>query len=274
MEINMLPMNRIETVVVLHLESSGRFLLGKRKNPFGQGHWSAFGGKVDYGERVLEALVREMKEELNLDLNQDFQGKKLLTRVKRLSDQQLMPNTNLGKHQIIWNYYLELPIGVNISNAEPDKCETLGWFDWSDLPEPIMPALKELKVYSPEVFPLGNLGGISVAEEAEVQDTQIVPVGYRVLLLQDEKETKTEGGIILPDNVTKPVRITGRILRISNAIETSMKHSNSFNEGDRVLFDPRDAIPVSLETTNRMFIVGIKAIVANFPRKRRNSNRE
>lgn len=38
-------------------------LLGMKKRGFGAGRWNGFGGKVEAGETVEEAAVREMKEE-------------------------------------------------------------------------------------------------------------------------------------------------------------------------------------------------------------------
>ena len=47
-----------------------RILLAKRSSKLSQSPdcWSIPGGGVEYGESVQEALIREIKEELNLDL--------------------------------------------------------------------------------------------------------------------------------------------------------------------------------------------------------------
>ena len=44
-------------------------LLGFKKVRFGQGKYNGFGGKVDVGETVAEAAVREVKEEIGVDVN-------------------------------------------------------------------------------------------------------------------------------------------------------------------------------------------------------------
>ncbi|RSN76171.1 MAG: hypothetical protein DSO07_02610 [Thermoproteota archaeon] len=50
------------------LLSNGKILLARRKNPPGAGLWSIPGGVVEEGERLEEAVVREAKEELGVDV--------------------------------------------------------------------------------------------------------------------------------------------------------------------------------------------------------------
>jgi 8-oxo-dGTP diphosphatase / 2-hydroxy-dATP diphosphatase len=41
-------------------------LLGMKKRGFGEGRWNGFGGKLEEGETVEEAAVREMQEEVGI----------------------------------------------------------------------------------------------------------------------------------------------------------------------------------------------------------------
>ncbi len=41
-------------------------LLGMKKRGFGEGRWNGFGGKVEEGETIIEAAIREMEEESGL----------------------------------------------------------------------------------------------------------------------------------------------------------------------------------------------------------------
>lgn len=54
--------------VLILLEWEGKVLLVKRKNPPAIGQWSLPSGFVDYGEDPIDAAVREVKEETNLDV--------------------------------------------------------------------------------------------------------------------------------------------------------------------------------------------------------------
>ena len=47
-------------------KEEGMLLLGMKKRGFGEGRWNGFGGKVEEGETIIEAAIREMKEESGL----------------------------------------------------------------------------------------------------------------------------------------------------------------------------------------------------------------
>ncbi|MDX1608037.1 MAG: 8-oxo-dGTP diphosphatase [Candidatus Spechtbacterales bacterium] len=50
------------TLCVIH--EHPRVLLGMKKRGFGEGKWNGFGGKVEEGEDIEEAMHREMREEM------------------------------------------------------------------------------------------------------------------------------------------------------------------------------------------------------------------
>src|SRR6201990_2230786 len=91
----------------------------------------------------------------------------------------------------------------------------------------------------------------------------IEPVGQRVVIRKDDNKRETRSGIALPDSHEIPV-ITGRVIAISKAIEND--EDQTIRQYDKVLFDPREAIPVELEHDNRLFVVAIERVLAIFRR--------
>ncbi|HEX2972973.1 MAG TPA: co-chaperone GroES family protein [Tepidisphaeraceae bacterium] len=91
----------------------------------------------------------------------------------------------------------------------------------------------------------------------------IEPIGKRVVIRKDENKRETRSGIVLPDSHEIPV-ITGRVISISKEIENDENHT--IRHYDKVLFDPREAIPVELEHDNKLFVVAIDRVLAIFRR--------
>ncbi|XP_067128442.1 oxidized purine nucleoside triphosphate hydrolase-like isoform X2 [Centruroides vittatus] len=56
-------------MTIVLVRESNRVLLGLKKRGLGEGKWNGFGGKVQKGETIEEAAVRELKEESDLQAN-------------------------------------------------------------------------------------------------------------------------------------------------------------------------------------------------------------
>lgn len=54
-------MKRILTLCIIHQHP--KVLLGMKKRGFGAGRWNGFGGKVEEGESIEQAAIRELEEE-------------------------------------------------------------------------------------------------------------------------------------------------------------------------------------------------------------------
>src|SRR6185369_444178 len=89
----------------------------------------------------------------------------------------------------------------------------------------------------------------------------IEPVGKRVVIRKDENKRETKSGIVLPGNHEIPV-LTGRVIAISKLIERD--EDFPIKQYDKVLFDPRDAVPVEFESDNRLFVVPLDKVLAIF----------
>ena len=91
----------------------------------------------------------------------------------------------------------------------------------------------------------------------------VEPLGKRILIRKDEARQRTRGGIVLPDQAEIPT-ITGRVVEISVQIERD--HDFPVRKYDKVLFHPKNAIPVDFESDNLLYVVPIEDVVAVFRR--------
>ena len=99
-------------------------------------------------------------------------------------------------------------------------------------------------------------------DKIEVKSFETVePIGKRVLICKDEDKKQTKGGIQLPDNIEIPT-ITGRVVAVSAEIENAP--DIPLRKYDKVLFNPKGAIPVDFEGDNRLFVVELENVVAVF----------
>jgi ADP-ribose pyrophosphatase YjhB (NUDIX family) len=101
-----------------------QILLVERGNPPLQGYWSLPGGLVEAGERLEDAVVREVKEETGLDVK----AGRLATVFERI-----MPDS-LGQceyHYVLVDFYCSVNGGVL---AAGDDSKNTRWFPLSELP--------------------------------------------------------------------------------------------------------------------------------------------
>ncbi len=89
----------------------------------------------------------------------------------------------------------------------------------------------------------------------------VEPLGPRILIRKDESRQKTRGGIVLPDQAEIPT-ITGRVVEISLEVENDEEFP--VRKYDKVLFHPKNAIPVDFEPDNLLFVVPVEDVVAVF----------
>ena len=99
------------------------------------------------------------------------------------------------------------------------------------------------------------------AQQQKAKFETVEPLGKRVLIRKDEDKKVTKGGIELPDSIEIPT-ITGRVV----AVSTQVEHDDDFPiaQYDRVLFNPKHAIPVEFDPGNYLYVVPIEDVVAVF----------
>ena len=112
-------------------------------------------GHVDKGEDVYQALVREAREELNIDINvKDIEDTFVVNRI----------NKNLKPYYDI--YFVIKSYKGMIKINEPNKCQGLKWLDLEDLPGDVIGFEKEaLTNYKKGI----KFSSIRIDEEKEMQ---------------------------------------------------------------------------------------------------------
>ena len=91
----------------------------------------------------------------------------------------------------------------------------------------------------------------------------VEPIGDRVLIRKDDDRKVTKVGIHLPDKIEIPT-LTGRVVTVSMIIENDPDYP--IQQYDKVLFNPKNSIPVDFEGDNRLYVVPIDDVVAVFRR--------
>ena len=92
----------------------------------GAGFWAKPGGGVEFGEKIEDAVRREVKDELGVDVEI----------IKFLGfSEGILKSEN--QHWVSFNYLAKI-IGGEIRNMEPEKHEEIKWFGLDNLPEKVM----------------------------------------------------------------------------------------------------------------------------------------
>ena len=91
----------------------------------------------------------------------------------------------------------------------------------------------------------------------------VEPIGDRVLIRKDQDRKVTKEGIHLPDKIEIPT-LTGRVVAISAQVANDVNYP--IQQYDKVLFNPKQGIPVYFEGDNRLFVIPVEDVVAVFRR--------
>ncbi len=117
------------TINFLVHDGKGNILLQKRSQNCRdeQGRWDIGGGALEFGERLLDAVKREIKEELLTDpLSVEFLK----------SYEALRDNNGTPTHWMAFMFAV-LVNPKTIKIGEPHKIDEIGWFNSKNLPDPL-----------------------------------------------------------------------------------------------------------------------------------------
>ncbi len=125
--------NYIKTGIGVLIEDDNKILLGHRVATYKDtggiyepDSWTLPGGKQEYNETTVEAGIREVKEETNLD-------------VSSLNLFFVSDDISPDRHYVTIDY-ITTDFSGNVKVMEPTKIDEWKWFSFEELPE---------KIYSP-----------------------------------------------------------------------------------------------------------------------------
>ena len=118
------------TVHLFFLREKQILLLRRFNTGFRDGEYSIPAGHLDGGETVMDAAIREAKEEVGVDLAADDMV--FSSVMHRIEDDE---RVDFFVHVRKWD--------GEPFNAEPDKCDDLRWVDIDTLPANIIPYVKQ-----------------------------------------------------------------------------------------------------------------------------------
>lgn len=109
------------------VNNNGEIFLGKRgrdsRNQIG--FWSIPGGGVRFGEKLADAIIREVKEEHDMNIE-------ILEQLPAI-DHLILPEK---QHWVATPFVAKIKNGQKPKIMEQDKCDEIGWFALNDLPKP------------------------------------------------------------------------------------------------------------------------------------------
>ena len=126
--------NKAILAVYVFLEKEGKFLIARRCNTgYQDGNYQVPAGHVEENELPTEAMIREAKEEIGIDLFRD--------------DLELVHISYRPKHDNTDNrvdfFFRATKWNGEIKNMEPNKCDDLKWVALGELPKNMAPHVRD-----------------------------------------------------------------------------------------------------------------------------------
>ncbi len=120
----------IASVYLLFIKGDSILLLRRANTGYEDGNYGLVAGHLDQGESLREAAIREAKEESGVGI--------------KVSDLALKTTMHRKQDDERVDYFFEVRRWEGeIINNEPEKCDDLSWFPMTDLPENIIPYIKQ-----------------------------------------------------------------------------------------------------------------------------------
>ncbi|MFI5955792.1 NUDIX domain-containing protein [Cryptosporangium sp. NPDC051539] len=122
-----MPHRPIVDVHIL-LVRDGQVLLTQRAGGYAAGQWHMPSGKLEAGESIKHAAVREAREEVGVDLDP--------TALRCVHALHVLPP---GEDPRVGFFFEATDWTGDPVNQEPEKCSAIGWFALDNLPDGMVP---------------------------------------------------------------------------------------------------------------------------------------
>jgi len=120
----------------LILVEDNKILLSRRFNTgFQDGSYSLVAGHGEENESFTQTLIREAKEEANIDLTEDvLEVVHIMNRNEKFNPQEIRERIDVFFRPKKW--------AGEIKNMETNKCDDLNWFPLDSLPGNVIPYVR------------------------------------------------------------------------------------------------------------------------------------
>lgn len=133
--------------VFLVLRYEDQVLLSQRKNTGHEdGNYGFVSGHIERGETAEQALIREVREEANIDVSNST------LKIVHVMQRQFPDRTYFDVYIEADSYEGEL------KNMEPEKCSDLWWYAADDLPSNTIPYIRQALQCIRDGEPFSNYG--------------------------------------------------------------------------------------------------------------------
>jgi len=120
----------IASVYLLYIRDEKILLLRRQNTGYNDGMYVLPAGHVEENETIPSAMIREAKEEAGLSLA--LTDLKLVHVMHRKEEDERMDF-----------FFLSNNTSEEPRNAEPEKCDDIGWFALNELPDNTIPFIKQ-----------------------------------------------------------------------------------------------------------------------------------
>lgn len=114
------------------VNNNNQILLGRRINCYGSGTYSLFGAKLKNGESIEECVIREAKEELDINVKD----------IKVLNIASTITTRHMLQIGVLIDKYEGIP-----KILEPHKCDDIRFFNLDELPELFVGTKANIELY-------------------------------------------------------------------------------------------------------------------------------